>query len=373
MKTVFLPTDFSEASKQGLHYGLALAPTLFPNGVRFVLFHVYHLNIPGGEFEHVYADDNIQKEESEARIQELLEELKALYPDLQIETKVAYGYASNAIVEQSEKEKADLLIIASKHRTTFDRIMQGSNTRRIAYQSNCPVLIVPEECGYQKIEKVLFATDFQIDNLQEQISFLKYFVKVYDPEIKTLHLHGKDETDLSVKAAQSEKIFDLLGSKKYSHFFLEHEAVAKGITDFTEGYQADLLVLTHHDRGMVESVFHRSLTKQLIDKINIPLLILHSNAGKGEDLPFDKKVHSQLEKWRGELDELRVQAHLGKKLAGEKWDTQKDAAQKQLDSLKERLKGTPEIAEDKWDNFKSEIGAAFQHVKKAFAGSKELE
>ncbi len=371
MKTVFLPTDFSEASKQGIHYGLKMGKALFPEGVRFVLLHVYHLSMPSGEFEQMYAADDLQKKESEARMLELIEELKALYPDTALDSKVTYGYPSNAIVDESDKDEADLLIIVGKQRSLFDRIMQGSNARRIAYQSSCPVLVVPEDCAYKKMEKMLFATDFEAKDLNEQVTFLKQFVEAFDPEIKTLHLYTKDESELSTKAEKSEALFDLLGSDKYSHFFLEHEAPAKGITDFTKGYQADVLVLTHHDRTVLENVFHRSMTKEFIDTLDVPVLILHSKQMQVEGIPFNKKVNIQLEKWRGELDEMQVQFHLGQKAAGEKWDEKKEVALRQLEGLKERLQGTSEVAEDKWDHFKSEIGEAFHHVKKAFIGQKK--
>lgn len=59
-----------------------------------------------------------------------------------ISTHVAEGHAAITIVEEAEKNDADLIVMSSHGRTGLERVMLGSVTARVVRRASCPVCVV---------------------------------------------------------------------------------------------------------------------------------------------------------------------------------------------------------------------------------------
>lgn len=139
IKTILCPTDFSEpsfdavktASELAIHFGsdLCLAyvvptiplPTSDP---------AYDFELP--EYEKILHDDAVKK------LRDLQGEVRS--PKLSVRTVVGHGQAADEIVIIAEKEKADLIVIATHGSTGLRHFVFGSVAEKVVRTSSCPVL-----------------------------------------------------------------------------------------------------------------------------------------------------------------------------------------------------------------------------------------
>jgi nucleotide-binding universal stress UspA family protein len=62
---------------------------------------------------------------------------------LQVEHCVGPGQASLAVLEESARIKADLVVMAASGRSRVARFFVGSTADRVIREANCPVLVIP--------------------------------------------------------------------------------------------------------------------------------------------------------------------------------------------------------------------------------------
>ena len=141
IKTVLVPTDFSDFAEYAYNWALGLAADC---KAKIVLFHaaptMSHLAFP----ESVYYPDLARMEreliaDAEKRVGEFAAKKGTrLVP---VETRVAVGEAVWEICRMAEKEHADLIIMGSHGRTGLSHIVLGNVAERVVRHASCPVLV----------------------------------------------------------------------------------------------------------------------------------------------------------------------------------------------------------------------------------------
>jgi nucleotide-binding universal stress UspA family protein len=142
IKTILVPTDFSEYAEHAYNWALGLAADC---KAKIVLFHaaptMSHLAFP----ETVYYPDMARMErelmaDAEKRIGEFA--TKKGTRAVPVETRVTVGEAVWEICRMAEKEHADLIIMGSHGRTGLSHVVLGSVAERVVRHATCPVLVV---------------------------------------------------------------------------------------------------------------------------------------------------------------------------------------------------------------------------------------
>jgi nucleotide-binding universal stress UspA family protein len=141
IRQILAPTDFSECSKQAVACAYELAQTF---GARLALLHVlddlpsYIGFIPPGGAAAILED-------LERQVRLDLTQLLPTAEDAKVEvvTQVVTGTPYLKIIEIAQKEKADLIVIATHGRTGLSHLVMGSVAERIVRLAPCPVLTIP--------------------------------------------------------------------------------------------------------------------------------------------------------------------------------------------------------------------------------------
>jgi nucleotide-binding universal stress UspA family protein len=130
--------DGSDPSFKALSYAAKLAGI---NNSKIVVLNV--MSVPPGTTEK--AADTMRKDLS-ARAAEILEKAKSLGKSngLAVDTQAleTTGSIVMAIVDFSNKEKADLIVMGTKGTSGYGRMMLGSVAAGVVSFANCPVLAV---------------------------------------------------------------------------------------------------------------------------------------------------------------------------------------------------------------------------------------
>jgi nucleotide-binding universal stress UspA family protein len=143
IRTILLPTDFSECGNYALSYAASLARTFRAS---IICINVIEPIVPtvgySGMAEPMpIADIAEQLEDSAERELPKLAECEEC-AGLDIEEMVVHGEAASEIVRVAKEREVDLIVIASHGRTGLGRILFGSTAESVVRHASCPVLVV---------------------------------------------------------------------------------------------------------------------------------------------------------------------------------------------------------------------------------------
>ena len=134
VRTILVPTDFSETSDAALHSATEMALAL---GARLYLMHV-----PGKTGEHFEADYPLGRFETATRerLSSFLtkEELERLRPEYALRV----GAPAEEIVRYAELCDVDLIIMGTHGRSGIAHVLLGSVAEQVVRVAPCPVLLV---------------------------------------------------------------------------------------------------------------------------------------------------------------------------------------------------------------------------------------
>jgi nucleotide-binding universal stress UspA family protein len=148
IRSILLPTDFSECGNYALSYAASLARTFRAS---IICINVIEPIVPtvgySGMTEPMpIADITEQLEDSAERELPKLAECDEC-SGIEVEELVVHGEAASEIVRVAKERDVDLIVIASHGRTGLGRILFGSTAESVVRHASCPVLVVkpPQE------------------------------------------------------------------------------------------------------------------------------------------------------------------------------------------------------------------------------------
>ncbi len=137
-KRLLASTDLSEASEVGLAYAAGLARALDAELVLMV-----NASLPVRSLLESRAGDRVV-EVVPAATEALLELAGRVCPGVTVRPVVVErDFSGDAILEVADREDVDLIVMASRGRSGFRRLVLGSIADRIVRTSPIPVVVVP--------------------------------------------------------------------------------------------------------------------------------------------------------------------------------------------------------------------------------------
>ena len=143
VKSILVPTDFSEHSDKALKQALDIAKE---NKAKLYLLHVIHEAMHQCASDYCFSDELIQQMESGmiSAAQQSLQKQLAKFPEakeVEVIPEVRRGFPSDEIVKEQQEKKIDLVVISPLGRTGIARFLIGSVTKNVVKEAQCPVLV----------------------------------------------------------------------------------------------------------------------------------------------------------------------------------------------------------------------------------------
>jgi nucleotide-binding universal stress UspA family protein len=281
MKTILIPTDFSENAGDALAYTLAMI------GEQAANIHIVHAIVPtvAAPDAPVQTVDFFRAELDAAQqsMDALLAFSNTSLPsdaDLELSTTVAIGSISAIIREEANRIAADMIVMGTRgtNHTYLEKIL-GTVSSDVLRNAPCPVLLIPPAFVYKPIKTLLFSTNLNHGDPYE----LSRAAALFHPPIETIRcLHivnsesEKDDQELETFAkyiVEHSPVPDTIFNVEI------HDDVERGIADFAETYYVDMIAMYRSKRSIWQRLVEMSHTKKMSSWINIPLLVLDN---KGE-------------------------------------------------------------------------------------------
>lgn len=276
MKTILVPTDFSDTAYNAATYALALANSL--GATRIILYHAYELIVPIPDvptmIPMVNPDD--LKTASLEGLEKMKKELDALVsPDTTLVTRADNTLLAATIEEVCKMEQVDLIVMGITGGSKLEEVLVGSNTIDVVKNTSYPVLIVPGTAKYKPIEKIVFAADLRKVAETTPVEPLKKLLHIFNAELQVINIDHESRHFSTDTPFETLMLDTLLEDFHPEYHFIDNPNVIEGIVEFAEESKADIILTIPKKHGLFESIFKRSRTSKLAYQTHIPLLTLH--------------------------------------------------------------------------------------------------
>jgi nucleotide-binding universal stress UspA family protein len=142
IRTILVPVDFSNCSREGLRYAIAFANEF---GSKIILLHATYLGyIYSSEGTAIYDIPDLQKvarKTAERKMRELIRSVN--FGAVKFETAFTDGSPALDICAFAKDHDVDLIVTSTHGLTGFQHVLIGSIAEKVVRHALCPVLVVP--------------------------------------------------------------------------------------------------------------------------------------------------------------------------------------------------------------------------------------
>lgn len=266
MKTFIVATDFSEEAENAINYAAALAVEV---NAKIILFNSFM--IPLHVSNSILPADNIA--ELERKNEELLQEkATAIAESFGITTSFESKLMRDVHEELGllfDDHQADLIVMGMASRSVSQDIF-GNTTTSAIMQLKYPVLAVPKDVKFTKINKVLYPYDILRKKPEQTLRKIADLTQALNTNLEIFHVQSDSkEADMAEVKAQIAAHF---GSVPHNFRKIGSGEVIEEIEREIISSGADLLIMVPQRYGFWDSMFHRSKTRMMASGSKIPLL-----------------------------------------------------------------------------------------------------
>lgn len=272
-------TDFSDAALNATNYAAGLAGQL--NASRLLIYYSEH--IPTTMEMH---PQTIRLTEQEH--QKHLKQLMTLKDELQsrfnkrivIETYIDQRPLDEIVNNYYEDQSVGLVVMGIAGKNRLERTFIGSNTIRVAQITAIPLLIVPEHTAFKTIGKVVFACDLKKVSKTTPALAIKRMVNTLGAKLSILNVDHDEEHFNPDTIAEMTDLHQLWDNEQPEYHYTDNKDIAKGVMDFADEHQMQMVIAVPKAYGFFENLFHSSLTRKLAYHIHLPLLLFKEEKPK---------------------------------------------------------------------------------------------
>lgn len=264
MKTIIVPTDFSETAENALNYSIELAQTM---GATITLIHVC---------QSIHSEnylDEAQLEQKKLKAISLLEKHIKSNENVKFEICVAPENVVGKIVETAQEKQAELIVFGISA-GIYDESIVGNNTSDAISNLSIPVLMIPSGAKFTMPNKVVFAADYlELEN-DKPLTALLNFITFFNSKLYIVNVKAEDEKTSSKNIAVFLNVRKLLKKVEHSVHYVINDNVIDGINDFVAERDAEIVAIIPHKHTLLYRLFRFSTTKKMAYNSHVPLLAL---------------------------------------------------------------------------------------------------
>ncbi len=278
---ILFPTDFSKNSEVALQYAKDFIQS---NNGKIHLMHVYEVpqmedagmgslsnfsSGPGSRLQQKVAEDK------QASVEQQLVDLAKKY-DLkpeQYSVQGKEGTVRSEIDETLSQFDFDLVVLGFRNENSQKGVFFGGIANHLLETANCPVIAVPPNANYVNYKKIIYPTDL----IHEDRKALKWLIELARPHrarIQLLHIGDNFE---QYRETLVLEICDDLSYDLIDYEIVPGQEVSRVILEMTEKSKADMIAMTTHTTTLFEKIFHASVSKDVLENVNIPFIGFSDN------------------------------------------------------------------------------------------------
>lgn len=271
MKKFLFLTDFSPASYNAFTYALELASVL--NAKLYVLHVQDHITLlrEDNTFNHFTDYKNIISngilENKESEFYKRLVETN--YNKEHIFFYLSSGHLVPEILQFTTLYKTNLLILGLRAKTQDMFKVLSANTLNILASTSMPLLCVPFTASYKTIRNLVFSSTLAKDDENALQQFI-FYLNQLNATGTCLYVDNKNISFIDVLDNWHQKFHNA----PLANVVLKGNDAVKLVVNYLKDAYADVIVTVKSNQTFFDQLFSSNFTKEMLDEIDIPLLIL---------------------------------------------------------------------------------------------------
>jgi nucleotide-binding universal stress UspA family protein len=278
-KHILVPVDFSSASGNALQYALKFADK---SKQSILVLHVVYPQMESFDYP-IFSGSATKTKSSLAEIaladfvDKHLTELKLkAAKDFEIHRLVKVGSAIPVIQDLVSEIMPLMLIMGTEGESAKQKKLMGSITAGILNKSSVPVLSIPPEYHYKRIDRIAFASDFKESDVVE-IKKYGNLLSSFNPSLHFVHIQSEDvdenEESNYLKKLKASIEANLLFKAKEYHI-ISGEDISQELLKFSKENNIDMIALNKPTRSWFKRFFIPSTSREMVLHSKIPVLVL---------------------------------------------------------------------------------------------------
>ncbi len=264
MKNILVPVGTLSNAIINLQYAIHLASI---NGATVYLINLYK------EFSKVGGLTKVNQliiADSEDLLEQVTQEVD--FKGVEVIAKSIKGDPYEGVARISEQLEIDLIILSPQSIDIVDEVYLGSITGKIVKQTNIPVLIIPKDYIFRKVESILLAFKRGTLDNPEMLEPLKVLANNFSANVNLLMVKTSDVTE------EDMEIDPALLAFNSNVQVTENATIFQGILEHFQSQNPDMLCVFRRKRGFFEKLWESNTVLKRDFHTSKPLLIL-----KGQD------------------------------------------------------------------------------------------
>lgn len=277
---ILVPTDFSEVANNALGHALKIAE-VYKNEITLV-----NIQDEGGLFGLFGSNDDklgLIKEAVNARMDKLIEESKAKFPNVKINKRIEIGKIYKVITEIAEKENFDSIVMGTNGASGLQQIV-GSNASRVINYAKVPVVVVKDQSisknGY---EKIVLPIDLSRESRQK-VTWAIHLAKRFNSVIHVIYENSSNNEVKGRIFAAVNQTQDLLSENNANYIVrgLDEEKYPDSFAEDTLAYASEInadliMIMTQQEKGFSEFLLG-SYAQQIVNHSGkVPVMCINSH------------------------------------------------------------------------------------------------
>lgn len=270
MKQILVPTDFSEHAENALKVAAQIAKK---NNSEIIILHM--LELPSQMNDAVLGGASIPETMLFIKkANEMLDEVSSRpYLDgISITEIVKIDKPIHGISQVSKEHDVDLIIMGSHGSSGIEELLIGSNTEKVVRNSEIPVLVIKKDITNFNTSNIIFASDFSDETRKPFKKFINLSI-FFEAKIHlvTICTPNSFKTTHAAEKAMSKFISEFNPDNYQTHIYNDTN-IEKGIINFSNSINADIIGMCTHGRTGFAHFFNGSTSEGLVNHAIKPVL-----------------------------------------------------------------------------------------------------
>jgi nucleotide-binding universal stress UspA family protein len=275
MKTILIPTDFSEIADNAISYALEFSK-IFQS--KIVLFHAYHMPIVTTEVPVMMPTQNELESDSLEALNKVKQKLAPAGNGVEIECVARYGLAVDEIETYADENSVDMVVMGMRGAGLIGEKLIGSVTTALIGKVKCPILIIDTQVKYRQVSKIVLASDLKEVHNSEVLNPLKELAKLLNAHVHVLNVvrEPAELVPTTEEAIVGVKLEHSLEEVDHSFHYAENTDVVDGINEYVDENNIEMVAMIPRVHSVFRNIFQEPYTKRMAFHSRVPLLILNS-------------------------------------------------------------------------------------------------
>lgn len=277
MKTILIPTDFSEHSGYALQVAASIAKK---QNATLLVAHMVGIkdSILTNEESETALEAIFYMKLTEKRFADFLD--KDFLEGVEVQQTVKKFKVFSEINEIAKENNVDLIVMGSHGSSGFQEVLVGSNTEKVVRSADIPVLVIKNPVKDFTMTNGVFASDYQTENVPAYKK-AKQFFENFGAQMNLVYVNTPGSSFKSSKEIDNTlfTFFETAGEPapldKVNEVSVFNEyTVEEGIFSYSQLVSADIISIPTHGRKGIAHFFSGSIGEDVANHAVIPVLTI---------------------------------------------------------------------------------------------------